>query len=127
MTQPAPCGLYRQSADQTVAANIDVDLSDCRGRQQLLERLSVALSFPDWYGNNFDALIDCLGDPDWRDGAATVIRLRGLAHFSQRAPADHALLLAVLDAACQTRCAGDAPLAIILEDGPETLAAWPTT
>lgn len=126
MTPLAPCGLYRQPADHSVTSDIDVDFSTCENRKQLLEHLGRALDFPAWYGANFDALADCLGDPDWHDGAATVIRLRGLSRFSQQTPADYALLLAVLDAACQARSEDGAALAIILEDGPETLPPWPT-
>lgn len=49
-------------------------------RQQLHAALAEALRFPDWYGNNLDALYDCLTDlrnihlilenwqalPDWK-------------------------------------------------------------
>lgn len=126
MTLPAPCGLYRQPTDRTVAADFDVDLGACGERKQLLERLGAALDLPNWYGANFDALADCLGDPDWRDGAATVIRLRGLSSFSKRAPADYALLLDVLDAACQARSAEGAALAVIIDDAPPGLCPWPT-
>jgi len=125
MTLPAPCGLYRLPTDHTVAADFDVDLSTCSERKRLLERLGAALDFPDWYGANFDALADCLGDPDWRDGAATVIHLRGLSSFSNRAPADYACLLDVLDAACQARSAEGAALAIIIDDAPPGLPPWP--
>ena len=36
---------------------------DCTGLEtpgQLHEKLKTALSFPEWYGNNLDALFDCL-------------------------------------------------------------------
>ncbi|WP_374327083.1 barstar family protein [Azonexus sp.] len=125
MNDFAPSGVYRQHADHPVDADLDVDLDTCREARQLLDRLGIALDFPDWYGGNFDALADCLADPDWRDGTATLIRLSGLTRFSQQSPADYALLLAVLDAACQARSEEGAPLAVILEDGPETLPPWP--
>ena len=34
----------------------------------LLKQLGEALNFPDWYGANFDALHDCLTDPDCLPG-----------------------------------------------------------
>lgn len=40
---------------------------DCTGletKAQLHAALADALSFPDWYGNNLDALYDCLTDLD---------------------------------------------------------------
>ena len=33
-------------------------------KQQLHKALAEVLSFPDWYGNNLDALYDCLRDLD---------------------------------------------------------------
>ena len=44
----------------------DIILS-CEGiatKQALHEALAQALSFPDWYGHNLDALYDCLTDLD---------------------------------------------------------------
>jgi RNAse (barnase) inhibitor barstar len=34
----------------------------------LLAALGEALSFPDWYGANWDALADCLMDMSWSEG-----------------------------------------------------------
>ncbi len=38
---------------------------DCAGvqtKRELHARIADALQFPDWYGNNLDALMDCLTD-----------------------------------------------------------------
>ncbi len=40
---------------------------DCGGiatKLELHEHIAEALCFPDWYGNNLDALMDCLTDLD---------------------------------------------------------------
>ncbi len=37
-------------------------------KEQLLIALGEALSFPDYYGANWDALADCLMDMSWREG-----------------------------------------------------------
>ncbi len=126
MTQFTPHGLYRQPANQPITADIDIELSACENRERVLEHLGRALNLPDWYGANFDALADCLGDPDWHDGAAIVIRLSGLSSFSQRAPADYALLLEALDTACQVRSDDGAALAVIIDDAPPGIRPWPT-
>ncbi len=39
---------------------IEIDCSGITTPEQLHEALRQALSFPDWYGNNLDALFDCL-------------------------------------------------------------------
>jgi hypothetical protein len=41
------------------------DLGDCADKPTVLARLGRALRFPDWYGGNWDALADCLGDLSW--------------------------------------------------------------
>ncbi len=41
---------------------IIIDCKDINSRYQLHERLAEKLGFPEWYGNNLDALHDCLTD-----------------------------------------------------------------
>ncbi len=41
---------------------ISVSCAGIGNRAQLHRRLKEALGFPDWYGNNLDALHDALGD-----------------------------------------------------------------
>lgn len=38
-----------------------IDCSQIETREDLHRILREALSFPEWYGNNLDALYDCLG------------------------------------------------------------------
>lgn len=40
--------------------NITIDCASIHTRQDLHRLFAEALSFPDWYGNNLDALHDCL-------------------------------------------------------------------
>lgn len=39
-----------------------IDAADCRSRQELHRVFAQTLSFPAWYGNNLDAMHDCLTD-----------------------------------------------------------------
>ena len=54
------------------------------------ERLAAALTFPDYYGHNMDALNDCLGDVaryDYgsdREAAGLVLVLHGYDAFAQK-------------------------------------------
>ncbi|MGH8083657.1 MAG: barstar family protein [Lysobacter sp.] len=41
------------------------DLRDCADKPAVLARLGQALQFPDWFGGNWDALADSLGDLSW--------------------------------------------------------------
>lgn len=43
---------------------ITIDCGGCADKKELHARIAAALSFPDWYGHNLDALMDCLTDLD---------------------------------------------------------------
>jgi RNAse (barnase) inhibitor barstar len=43
------------------------------GKEQFLNAVSVAMHFPDYFGNNWDAFEDCLTDLDWIDAKGYVI------------------------------------------------------
>jgi len=69
-------GVYRASdaravLDSTRGSDLDVVLIDAHDKP--VERIARALDFPDWFGNNWDALEDSLGDLSWRNGAGHVL------------------------------------------------------
>lgn len=43
----------------------NVDLAGCADKDAVLRRFAQALQFPEWFGGNFDALADSLGDLSW--------------------------------------------------------------
>jgi hypothetical protein len=54
-----------------------------REKERLLERLAVGLKFPDYFGGNWDALIDCLSDMSWFEGREAVIDHQSLPALPQ--------------------------------------------
>lgn len=76
-----------------------VDLTKVRGKAGLLTALARALTFPGWFGGNWDALQDCLGDLSWRPAPGYVIVLEHCDGLATRAHADFEVLLEVLGAA----------------------------
>ena len=44
--------------------NITLHCAGMETKQQFHAAIAQALSFPDWYGHNLDALMDCLTDLD---------------------------------------------------------------
>jgi hypothetical protein len=65
---------------------IRVDLTGCEDKAGLLERIAAALGFPDWFGDNWDALYDCLTDLSWRQGQGWVLILENAHDLRQAAP-----------------------------------------
>ena len=73
------------------------------------------MNFPDWYGVNFDALVDCLTEPECLPGKGQVLVVDGAATLRQGDPRAFATLLEVLRAAAGGRRAAGAPLWILLD------------
>ncbi|MER6345797.1 barstar family protein [Streptomyces sp. NPDC001595] len=49
---------------------VTLDLGGVTGKAELMDRCARALRLPDWFGRNWDALADSLGDHTlWPDGA----------------------------------------------------------
>lgn len=52
-----------------------VDLQGVCGKDAFLETIGRALSFPDWFGHNWDAFEDCMTDLSWRRAEGYVLIL----------------------------------------------------
>lgn len=73
-------GVYRAGSAAAIvdaARESGVDLARIDAREDVLQRIATALQFPDWFGRNWDALEDCLGDLSWRGGSAHVLLFEG--------------------------------------------------
>lgn len=64
-------------------ADVTIDES-IRGKQRLLTELAHGLSFPDYFGENWDALIDCLSDFSWSQAPEAIIDHAGIPHLPPR-------------------------------------------
>jgi len=63
-----------------------IDLAGCRDKETFLERTAAALSFPAWFGGNWDALHDCLADLAWRPGGGHVLVFEHAEDMRRDAP-----------------------------------------
>lgn len=85
----------------------------------LLKQLGEALDFPDWYGANFDALHDCLTDPDWVPVTGLVLLLAGTANLHKGDPDGFATLIEVFEAVAGELGRHGTPFWVML-DSPAT-------
>ena len=65
---------------------IRVDLAGCQDKAGFLGRIAAALGFPAWFGDNWDALYDCLTDLSWRPGQGWVLILENAHDLRRVAP-----------------------------------------
>jgi RNAse (barnase) inhibitor barstar len=56
-------------------ATFRIDLTKAGDKKQLLQEIGRSLDFPEWFGHNFDALADCLGDMAWRPAEGYLVML----------------------------------------------------
>ena len=85
----------------------------------LLKHLGEALNFPDWYGANFDALHDCLTDPDWTTDKGLALFLTGTASLHKSDPDGFATLIEVFQAVASELSRSGTPFWVLL-DSPAT-------
>ena len=50
-----------------------VDGADAHDKASFLRAMAAAFDFPDWFGNNWDALADCLNDLSWAPAPGYVL------------------------------------------------------
>jgi RNAse (barnase) inhibitor barstar len=76
LRDPVRSGVYRvtrsDAIDEAMRDAAQIDLKD----GDALRAIAQALHFPDWFGGNWDALEDCLGDLSWRPGNGHVLVFR---------------------------------------------------
>jgi hypothetical protein len=97
---------------------------DCRGWKSsgdALRGLGKALEFPDYYGQNLDALDDCLYDLDVPDDGGTAIVLMGFGGFAALEPKVTWHVLDILAARSQSFMLFGQRLAILLQSDDATL------
>ena len=66
----------RGAVAETGFALFDAELKGVKGKQNLLNALAIAASFPPEFGGNWDALADALCDLSWRESNGYVLLLR---------------------------------------------------
>ncbi len=105
----------RQQADAAHFVMLSADLGQAEDIEAALKELGTAFEFPDWYGANFDALFDCLLDPDWKPALGHVLFIEGCARLRQLNPDDLSTLQEVFRAAVDARKELKQPLWILLD------------
>jgi RNAse (barnase) inhibitor barstar len=95
LTAEAVDALLRLAASLGLDA-VRIDLAGCCDKQAFLARTADALGFPDWFGDNWDALFDCLADLSWRPAAGYVLILEHAQDMRQHAPEALDTALAVM-------------------------------
>ncbi len=86
---------YRGTADAVAEAAaaaglecLTVDLARASSKRSLLAAFADGLRLPEHFGENWDALADCLEDGDWLGKAGAVVRIAHSAAYRKAHPND---------------------------------------
>lgn len=111
------------AAQELGLACYNVDLSNARNIPGFIRAMKRDLGFPAWFGDNLDALNDCLTDFSWHAAPGYVITLDGLANLSA-SPTSFAAFNQVLASAVEEWKARNTPFWIFyLTDDPNANAS----
>jgi RNAse (barnase) inhibitor barstar len=122
LQDPVRSGVYRvtrsDAIDDVMSDAAQIDLKDGNA----LRAISQALRFPDWFGGNWDALEDCLGDLSWRPGNGHVLVLRNWQALTSD---DLGVLIDVLRSSAEFWQGRGKPFFAVLVDPQARLALAP--
>ena len=122
LQDPVRSGVYRvtrsDAIDDAMSDAAQIDLKDGNA----LHAISQALRFPDWFGGNWDALEDCLGDLSWRPGNGHVLVLRNWQALTSD---DLGVLIDVLRSSAEFWQGRGKPFFAVLVDPQARLALAP--
>lgn len=124
---PAHQGSAVDAAKKKGLLVLTVEIAARANKDQALEQLGAALHFPTWYGANFDALFDCLTDPDWQPARGHVIMIKGVIELRATNPDDFATLIEVFQAATEARREAASPFWVLIDTPARGIPVLPVT
>lgn len=80
---------------------VRVDLKGVQDKQGLLNAIAAALKFPEWFGENWDALEDCLTDLSWLKARGYVLVLEHCAELGKHAPRELEVAVEVFESVAE--------------------------
>jgi len=95
-----------------------LDLTGVADKAGFMEACVRALDLPEWFGRNWDALADLLGDPDWGPASpGRLLLVSGWRGYAKARPDEWEVAQEVLESASGHYEEHDATLAVVLALG----------
>jgi hypothetical protein len=96
---PAKVDAVRKDAATAGLTWLDMPLAAVTDKKQFLALCAKQMKLPPHFGDNWDALSDCVRDFEWLKSKGYVLHLTNGQKFAKAAPADYETALAVLSEA----------------------------
>lgn len=121
-------GVYRAAHARDIEAAtrgsplavVRIALAGAADKDEILRRIAAALAFPEWFGGNWDALEDCLGDLSWMPAVGHVLLLEGAGGMARD---ERGILEDILASAAAGRAARGRPFFAVFVGGEPSLPA----
>jgi hypothetical protein len=120
---PAAVDALRKAASAAGLTWLDMPLAAVTDKTQFLALCKKQMKLPPHFGENWDALADCLRDFEWLKSKGYVLHLRGGGGFAKAAPGDYQTALAVLGEAAEFWKGKGTPF-VVFVDGAKDLPAY---
>lgn len=120
---PASVDPLRKAAAAAGLAWLDMPLAAVTDKQQFLALCKKQMKLPAHFGDNWDALEDCLRDFEWLKSKGYVLHLTNGDKFAKSAPADYQTALEVLTEAAAFWKSKSTPF-VVLVDGAKSLRTY---
>ena len=104
-------------------AVLPVDLRACADADAAMCEIAEVLRFPDWFGENLDALADCLGDLSWLPSEGYVLVLENTADWRAQESDTFDTVLEILNQTAQRWAENRVPFWAFLPVSTRDLAA----
>ena len=95
-----------------------LDLAGVTDKETFMDRCASGLRLPEYFGRNWDALDECLGDPSWwpeQDAAGWRVSVRGWQEYAERHPHDWTIAEQIFADAMTGSGEGTPPVEFVLE------------
>lgn len=103
-----------------------VDLAAARNKEQMLAAIARGLRFPEWFGHNWDALMDCLLDMGWLPATGYLVILEHCDGIHGLAESDFVTLMQSFQNAAQTWREDELPFWCLVDMQADGIAWLPT-
>jgi len=94
-------------------AVLECDVSDVGSDLELFAKLSSSLQFPDYFGNNWDALDECLSDMEWIPASGYMLVISGARQLWSNLPTTAGKLVSAWLAAASIWAEGNVPFNLV--------------
>jgi RNAse (barnase) inhibitor barstar len=74
-----------------------IDGNKCNNKQELLNEFSNKLNFPGYFGNNWDAMDECINDLEWFSTSPILLIIKNFQEVLKNDPSGQEILLSILE------------------------------